>query len=142
MSTRININRADVWSSTGFPMNQGVVEPEGRRIHLTGQVAWDADFNTLCPGDAGGQTRAALDNIAKVLSSVGGTLDDIVSLTTYFVRDEDKAAITAVRKDVLKQEFGPAATGIRVAGLWADDLLVELTVVAVVPFDRFVELRE
>ena len=137
MTARININRSDVWGDTGFPMNQGVVEPEGRRVHLTGQVAWDAQFNVLHPGDAGGQTRAALDNIKKVLSSVGGTLDDIVSLTTYYVRAEDKPAITAARRQALKKEFGPAATGIQVAGLWDDDLLVELTVIAIVPHDRF-----
>lgn len=137
MRGRININTDDVWSGGAYPMNQAVVEPDGRRLHLTGQVAWDADGNILHPGDAAGQTRAALENIRRVLAGAGGTLDDIVSLTTYFVRDEDKAAISAVRSEYLKPAFGPAATGVRVAGLWADDLLVELTVVAVIPHDRF-----
>ena len=134
---RININRPDVWSDTGFPMNQAVVEPTGHRIHLTGQVAWDANFNVIGLGDAGAQTAAALDNIARVLETAGGTLDDIVSLTTYFTREEDKDAITLARKAALKKEFGPAATGIRVAGLWHKDLLVELTAIAVIPVDRF-----
>ena len=40
-------------------------EPDGRRIHLTGQVAWDADFEVLHQGDATAQTRAAFDNIRK-----------------------------------------------------------------------------
>lgn len=139
MSVRVNINRPDVWFTEGYPMNQGVVEPEGRRVHLTGQVAWDADFNVLHPGDAGGQTRAALENIAKVLSSVGGTLDDVVSLTTFYVREEDKAAITSARAEAFNNEFGPASTGIQVARLWQEDLLVELAAVAVIPFDRFRE---
>jgi len=142
MSARVNINRSDVWSSTGFPMNQGVVEPEGRRIHLTGQVAWDAAFNVLHKGDATAQTHAALDNIEKVLAAAGGTLDDVVSLTTYFVRADDKAAITAARKERFQQAFGPAATGIQVAGLWDPDLLVELTVIAVIPHDRFHEPKD
>ena len=142
MTARININPPDVWASTGFPMNQGVVEPEGRRIHLTGQVAWDAELNVLHPGDAAAQTHAALDNIERVLAPVGGTLDDVVSLTTYFVRTEDKKAITAARKARLKQAFGPAATGIQVAGLWAPELLVELTAVAVVPHDRLREPKD
>lgn len=137
MNRRININRPDVWSDTGFPMNQGVVEPAGHRIHLTGQVAWNADYDVIGIGDAGAQTKAALDNIARVLEAAGGTLDDIVSLTTYFTREEDKDAITQARKAALKKEFGPAATGIRVAGLWHEELLVELTAIAVVPFDRF-----
>ncbi|MCR9123447.1 MAG: RidA family protein [Phyllobacteriaceae bacterium] len=123
-------------------MNQGVVEPDGRRIHLTGQVAWDAAFNVLHKGDAGAQTHAALDNIEKVLAAAGGTLDDVVSLTTYFVRADDKAAITAARKDRFQQAFGPAATGIQVAGLWDPDLLVELAAIAVIPHDRFHEHKD
>ncbi|MBO6639781.1 MAG: RidA family protein [Roseitalea sp.] len=142
MSARVNINRSDVWSSTGFPMSQGVVEPDGRRVHLTGQVAWDPAFNVLHKGDAAAQTHAALDNIEKVLAAVGGTLDDVVSLTSYFVRADDRQAITAARKARFKQAFGPAATGIQVAGLWDPDLLVELTVIAVVPHDRFREPKD
>lgn len=141
MTARTNINRPDVWRTPGFPMNQGVVEPEGRRVHLTGQVAWDADFNVLHPGDAEGQTHAALDNIASVLEAVGGTLDDVVSIITYFVRAEDKAAISRARKARLSPASGPAATGIQVAGLWDPDLLVELAAIAVVPHERYHEPR-
>ncbi len=137
MSERVNVNTPAVWSSGGYPMNQAVVEPEGRRIHLTGQVAWDAKGGTLHVGDAARQTRTALENIRLVLAQVGGELDDIVSLTTYFTRDEDKDAISAVRAELLKREFGPAATGVKVAGLWSDELLVELTVIAVIPHERF-----
>ena len=118
-------------------MNQGVVEQDGHTVHLTGQVAWDKDFNVLHKGDAGAQTEAAFANISKVLAEAGGTLDDIVSLTTYFVRSEDKPAITQARAKLLRKEFGPAATGIQVAGLWHEDLLVELTAIAVIPPDRF-----
>ena len=142
MTLRININSDDVWSGLGFPMNQAVVEPEGKRLHLTGQVAWDVTGRAMHPGDAGAQTHAALDNIEKVLAAAGGTLDDIVSLTTYYVNPEDKPAITAARAARLKKAFGPAATGIQVAGLWASDLLVELTVIAVVPHARFVAPQE
>lgn len=137
MPDRLNINRPDVWESDGFPMNQAVVEPEGRRLHLTGQVAWDADFNVLHVGDAAAQTHAALDNIEKVLASAGGTLDDIVSLTTYYVRSADKDDIRAARAARLNKGFGPASTGIQVKALWDDALLVELTVIAVIPHQRF-----
>ena len=141
MNARVNINRSDVWSSPGYPMNQAVVEPEGRRVHLTGQVAWDEDFNVLHPGDAGAQTKTAFENISKVLETVGGTLDDLVTITTYFVRDEDREAITQARSAVLNKEHGPATTGIRVAQIWDKDLLVEVTATAVIPHDRFKEPR-
>ena len=35
----IRINPANVWSDGAFPFSQAVVEPEGRRVHVTGQVA-------------------------------------------------------------------------------------------------------
>lgn len=139
MKTRVNINRSEVWRSPDYPMNQAVVEPSGRRIHLTGQVAWDINFNVLHVGDAGAQTKAAFDNIEKVLKTAGGTLDDIVTITTFYVREEDKGAITEARRSVLKKEFGPATTGIQVAKIWDDDLLVEIVATAVVPEERFRE---
>lgn len=134
---RVNINCPDVWRSPDYPMSQGVVEPEGRRIHLTGQVAWDVDFNVVNPGDAGAQTRFAFDNIAKILKAVGGTLDDIVSITTYYVRDEDKKAITEARQGILNMDFGPATTGVQVTRLWDVNLLVEVVATAVIPESRF-----
>ncbi|MEM7506468.1 MAG: RidA family protein [Pseudomonadota bacterium] len=139
MTDRINVNPPEMWGDTGFPMNQGVVEPAGRRVHVTGQVAWDRDMNLIGGDDAGAQTRAALENIQAVLGALGGDLGDIVSLTTYFVRDEDKAAITEARAEMLEKATGPTATGVRVAGLWAPDLLVELTAIAVIPESRFTD---
>lgn len=137
MKTRVNINCPEVWRSPGYPMNQAVVEPEGRRVHLTGQVAWDTNFNVMYPGDAGAQTKAAFDNIVKVLEVAGGTLDDIVTITTFYVREEDKFAITEARRAILKTEFGPATTGIQVARIWDDGLLVEIVATAVIPECRF-----
>ncbi len=137
MSDRLHANPPGTWPRDGFPMNHSVVEPEGRRVHLTGQVAWDADGALIGGDDAEAQTHAALDHIETILAAMGGAMQDIVSLTTYFTRVEDKEAITRARAARLHQEFGPAATGVQVAGLWAPELLVELTVIAVIPPDRF-----
>ena len=134
---RGHANPDSVWKDGDYPFNQAVAEPSGRRVHLTGQVAWDAEGRLIGGNDASRQTEAALENIRLILDEMGGGLEDIVSLTTYFVRDEDKQAISAARAAVLQKSTGPAATGIRVAGLWAPDLLVELTAVAVIPEDRY-----
>lgn len=126
-----------VWDQPDFPMAQAVVEPDGRRVHLTGQVGWDADFNIIGKNDAEAQAHAAIDNIEAVLADIGGDLKDIVSFTTYYTRQDDLPAIYRVRESRFSAEFGPAVTGIRVAGLVDPDLLVEFTVIAVVPHDRF-----
>ncbi|MEM9795813.1 MAG: RidA family protein [Pseudomonadota bacterium] len=118
-------------------MHQGVVEPDGRRVHVTGQVAWDETGQVLHHGDAHRQTHAAFDNIAKVLAAAGGNLDDIVSMTTYLVRREDWSAISTARAERLSDATGPASTAVMVSGLADPELLVELQVVAVIPEARF-----
>ncbi len=142
MNACVNTNPDTVWKPGAYPLNQAVADPAGRRVHLTGQVAWDADGQVIGVGDAGRQTEVALENIRKILGELGGRLSDVVSLTTYFVRDADKDAISRARAAVFAKPSAPVATGIKVAGLWERELLVELTVIAVIPDDRFRETAE
>ncbi|MEQ9490778.1 MAG: RidA family protein [Alphaproteobacteria bacterium] len=127
----------DVWDQSDFPMAQAVVEPDGRRVHLTGQVGWGADFNVIGKGDAEKQAHAAIDNIEAVLAGIGGSLEDIVSFTTYYTRQVDLPGIYRAREDRFHRDSGPAVTGIRVAGLVDPDLLVEFAVIAVIPEKRY-----
>ncbi|MCT4557237.1 MAG: RidA family protein [Pelagimonas sp.] len=57
-----------------------MVEPKGRVLHMTGQVAWDSDGNVIGKGDCEAQARQCFDNVENILKAVGGRLDDIVSL--------------------------------------------------------------
>lgn len=131
------VNVKDVWNDANFPMSQAVVEPDGKRVHLTGQVGWTEDFEVIGPDDAGKQTHAAIDNIEKVLAALGGTIEDVVSTTMYYVRDEDLDAIQDARRTRFSFNAGPAVTGVKVAALVDTALLVELTVVAVIPHEQF-----
>ena len=133
----IRINPDNVWADNEFPFSQAVVEPVGRRVHLTGQVAWDRKGNVVGQNDAQAQTEAALDNIEKILAELGGKLSDIVSMTMYYVRDEDLAKIQSERMRRFKKNTGPAVTGVKVAALVDPELLVELTSIAVIPEERF-----
>ncbi|WP_193184467.1 RidA family protein [Nisaea sediminum] len=137
MTEIIRISPGNVWSDPEFPFSQAVVEPSGRRVHLTGQVAWDAEGRIVGPGDPGLQTEMAIDNIEAILGALGGRLEDIVSTTMYYVRDRDLPAIQQVRTKRFSKQHGPATTGIKVVGLVDPDLLIELTAIAVIPEDRF-----
>ncbi|MEM7643058.1 MAG: RidA family protein [Pseudomonadota bacterium] len=136
MAERVNLDPDGLWPSRGFPMHQGVVEPSGRRVHVTGQVAWDEDGRVLHRGDAEAQTHVALDHIARILGAAGGTLDDVVSLTVYLVRRDDWPAISRARAARLNAATGPASTAVMVSGLADADLLVEVQAVAVIPDER------
>ena len=133
----IRINPNNVWADNEFPFNQAVVEPDGKRVHLTGQVAWDRNGNVIGRDDARKQTECAIDNIVKVLAELGGMLDDIVSMTMYYVRDQDLSDIQSERIRRFKKPTGPAVTGVKVAALVDPELLVELTAIAVIPDERF-----
>ncbi len=128
-----------VWSPRGRGFSMGVVQHDGRVIHFTGQVGWDENEQIVGKGDVRQQTRQAFRNIETVLAAVGGTLEDLVAVTTYFVDRADLPGIQEVRAEVLGEKDAPASTSVMVAGLGHEDFLVELTPIAVVLESRFKE---
>ena len=133
----IRYNPEGIWPRQGRAFNHGVVAPAGRTLHITGQVAWDAESRVVGEGDAEVQIRQAFDNTERVLAAAGGRLEDIVSLTVYFLRREDLPAIQKVRAEHFTPETAPASILIQVPGLVVPELLVELVPVAVIPEERF-----
>ncbi len=117
----------------------GAVQHDGYVIHFTGQVAWDANEQLVGKGDVEAQTRQCFENILALLKPVGGTIEDIVSITTYFTDRAQLAAIQRVRTEFFKDETAPVSTSVMVAGLGHKDFLVELTPIAVITAERFVE---
>ena len=130
-------NSKHVWQSNGRGFSMGYVQPRGRVVHFTGQVAWDVDENIVGIGNVEEQTRQCFRNIKLLLNEVGGNLEDMVEVTTYFLNYDDLEKIQVVRNEILSGISPPASTSIRVAGLGHPDFLVELTPIAVVPFNRF-----
>lgn len=56
-----------------------------RFVHIAGQVSWDADGVTVGAGDLAAQVEQCYVNVDKALKQVGGTFDDVASLTVYVV---------------------------------------------------------
>ncbi len=127
----------DVWQAQGRGFQMATIQPRGVPIHLTGQVAWDSAEKIIGLGDAAAQARQCFHNIAQLLAAVGGELGDILSITTYLVDRSDLAAVQAVREEFLEAKNEPVSTSVIVAGLGHPEFLVELTPVAVVPFERY-----
>ncbi|MEM7426618.1 MAG: RidA family protein [Pseudomonadota bacterium] len=128
---------SEVWGARGRGFQMAAIQPEGVVVHLTGQVAWDSDENIVGPGDVEAQARMCLQNIQRLLAEVGGTLDDIVSVTTYFTDRAQLPAIQKVRTEFFAAGAEPVSTSVMVAGLGHKDFLVELTPVAVIPAERY-----
>ena len=137
----VRFNPPSGWPQLGRAFNHGVVEPEGRRLHITGQVAWDSAGQVVGLGDCEAQVRKSFDNVESILAAVGGRLEDIVTMTIYFLDPADLPAIQKVRAEKLAPEVAPASIIIQTPGLVASELLVELVPIAVIPLDRYHEPR-
>ncbi len=137
----VRFNPPTGWPQNGRAFNHGIVAPEGRTLHMTGQVAWDGGGVLIGEGDCEAQARQCFDNVEHILRAVGGRLEDIVSLTIYFLDPADLPAIQTVRAEKFSADVAPASILIQTPGLVAPGLLVELVPVAVIPFDRYHEPR-
>lgn len=131
-------NPPGVWQPRGRGFSMGMVQPQlGHTVRFTGQVAWDADEKIVGRDDIQAQTRQCFRNIETILAHVGGTLDDLVEIMTWYTDPAQLPSIQEVRLEFLSERRPPVSTSVMVAGLGHPDFLVELTPVAVVPPERF-----
>jgi 2-aminomuconate deaminase len=78
------------------------------------------------------QTAAVIENMAAILQTVGGTLADFVSVTSYLVSMDDFAAYNEVYAHYF-DENGPTRTTVAVHQLPHPHLLIEMQGVAYLP---------
>ena len=116
----------------GIPLQKGT-HPQavraGNLLFISGALArgTDAEF-----GDIGQQTEAIFQRIKHIVEGEGGTLNNVVKITS-FVMDNSPAA-TEATQSVRVRFFGdnlPASTRVRVAGLSEPHLLIEIEAIAV-----------
>ncbi|MFP2958062.1 RidA family protein [Myxococcus sp. 1LA] len=107
-----------------------------RQVHISGQVAYDADGKLVARGDLAGQVAQAYRNVAIALKAAGATFNDVVRLTLYVVdwklerMPDFVAGIEQVAKEL---NITPApASLIGVSVLFGPDILVEIEATAVV----------
>jgi 2-aminomuconate deaminase len=85
--------------------------------------------------DASVQTRVVIQNIAKTLASMGGSLSDCVDMMVFLVDIADFAAFNAVYAEFFDVN-GPARTTLAVKSLPHPDMVVEMKAVALLPLQR------
>jgi 2-aminomuconate deaminase len=86
-----------------------------------------ADGTTVL--DIRAQTRAVIENIRRILESVGCQLEDLVSVNTYLVNMNDFAGYNEVYGEYFSYE-GPTRTTVAVLELPHPHLLIEMQVTA------------
>ncbi|MBH5391983.1 RidA family protein [Bradyrhizobium diversitatis] len=128
MSRRVH-SPTGIFDSLHYGFAQVVVIPTpfGDTVHVSGQVAWDADRKIVGAGDIGRQLRKSLENLAVALASIGAKLDQVGALRLYIKQSHmhEGEAISGA----LRAMFGddpPCATWIGVPSLANDEFLVEV----------------
>lgn len=130
-------NPEGIWNEPHKTYSHGVVQPEGRVVHVTGQIAWDADCRIVGKDDVAAQARQCLKNIETILAEVGGVLDDVVSLTIYCTDRDQVPLISQVRNEHFTSDSPPVSIFIQAAALLDPEWLVEMAPIAVVPHERY-----
>lgn len=121
----------------------GVVVDAGdlRFVYVSGKVATDDAAETVEGrqrivglGDVKEQTRQVLRNLAAILGSAGGGIDDIVRVRVYVVAPmttEMFGQIHEARAEFFRREHYPASTLVVVSGLARAGALIEIDAEAV-----------
>ncbi len=100
-------------------------------LFLSGQVAYEKDGSVACRGDFKGQARGAFDAIKALVESQGGTLANIVKITTYLTDMVYRVDLAPIREAYLGRK-GPASTLVEIASLAHPDWMIEIEAIAVV----------
>lgn len=116
---------ADIADNNAY--SYGVLD--GDVLHVSGMVAFAPDGSYVGLGDIDTQARQVFGNLQAVVEEAGGTLDDVVSTTTYLAAAEYAAAVGAVRKEFFTGQVPPTSTVV-VAPMAREQFMVEVAAIA------------
>jgi aminoacrylate peracid reductase len=101
----------------------------GELLFVSGQVALDNNGNIVGVGDFEAQARHIMTRIRAVVEAAGGTMQDVIKITTFLTNAADYATFNKVRSEAFPST-PPASSAVIVAGLLRPELLVEVEAVA------------
>ena len=96
-------------------------------LFVSGQLGLDVQTGVI-PEDAAGQARRSLENIKRIITEAGGTMDDLVRCTVFLKDMNEFAAMNEVYAEFFKEPY-PARTTVEVARL-PKDVKVEVDAIA------------
>ncbi|CAN5919292.1 RidA family protein [soil metagenome] len=109
--------------------------PNGRMLHVAGQIGWDKDAHIVSL-DFAVQFLQALDNVIAVVREAGGATEHIVKLLVFVTDLEAYRGATPAIGEGWRGRLGkyyPAMSMVKVAGLLEPGALVEIEAVAILP---------
>jgi enamine deaminase RidA (YjgF/YER057c/UK114 family) len=112
--------------------SQGIKVTQAHTIlFLSGQVAYTADGGVACRGDFKGQARGAYEAIKALVESQGGTMANVIKITTYVTDMRYRVDLAPLREEYFGKK-GPASTLIEIPALAHPDWMIEIEAIAVI----------
>ena len=133
MSTQESRNRDFLkgdWQE-GHSYSLAVTASGKKTIYLAGVGAWEDETGKSLAGDFDGQTRFVFRQIRKTLETLGATLDDVVSTTTYVTDMKYRPQFIELRKEFFTKGY-PASALIGIKELARPPMMIEVQAIAVV----------
>jgi 2-iminobutanoate/2-iminopropanoate deaminase len=114
------------------PIYAQAVKVEGAKtlLFIAGQIDYDAKGGCAHPGDFKAQAHAALAALKAQIEAGGGTLANIVKVTTYVTDMRYRADYGPIRGEFFGPKM-PPHTMVGVASLAAPEFLIEIEAIAV-----------
>jgi len=110
--------------------SQAVKVKGGTLVFLSGVGPIDEKGVLLAPGDFPGQVRATWEHMRRIMGKVGGSLDDIVTMTVYTTERRWGEIFTDMRKEVFKTGY-PSSAFMEARKLLTPGALLEIQAIAV-----------
>jgi enamine deaminase RidA (YjgF/YER057c/UK114 family) len=111
--------------------SQGIRVTQAQTIlFLSGQVAYTPDGGVAHRGDFKGQARGAYQAIEALVKSQGGTMANIIKITTYVTNMAYRLDLAPIREEFLGKK-GPASTLVEIPSLAHPDWMIEIEAIAV-----------
>jgi len=129
-----HLSPAGLFSTEGFGFTQVVTSAPGKTIHVSGQVAWNAERKLVGGNDLGQQAEQALANLRTALAAAGATPRDVVFLRVFVVnyRPEHARVLSPLLEKFFAGGAPPASTWLGVQSLANPAFLIEIEATAVV----------
>ena len=127
--------KAEVIQSKAIPSFESIgighAVKYGELLFLSGQIPIDSEGEIIGLDDVTQQTTRVYEIIESILEELGGTLDNIVKLTTFYTNPDDFQKIAQVRKQLFNRGYVAASSSVCVQALPHPDALVEVEAVAI-----------
>ena len=130
MASIENFCAPGVYDPPGY--SQGIKVTGAQTIlFLAGQVAYDRDGGVAHRGEFKGQARQVFGAIKALVEAGGGTLQNVVKITTYVTDVRYRPEFRVAREEFFGAK-GPASTMVEVSALAHPDYLIEVEAIAVI----------